>query len=89
MAVVYTLPNLAWIPNDIRNLEPADRPLPYLNRYGNGLIYLLEGCWYTYLLAWGIKEHCKDKYGWVNQQKRGGDTRWKSKYPGDWLWREG
>ena len=33
-----------------------------------------------------MREHCKQKHGWVNQQKRGGDTQAKQLHSTNKIW---
>ncbi|UPX19135.1 uncharacterized protein EKO05_0009407 [Ascochyta rabiei] len=35
-----------------------------------------------------MQKHCKDEHGWVNEQKRGGDIRQKSKHSRNRVWRD-
>ena len=44
-------------------------------------------CHYVCRTARGIREHCKDKHRWTNNQKRGGDVRQKRPHAPNKLWR--
>ncbi|CAA9960673.1 DNA helicase recq [Pyrenophora teres f. maculata] len=88
-AIVHALPDLAWSPGDVRVPKPAKEPIAGLQSRGDGLVCLLERCWYTCISLQGIQKHCKEEHGWVNQQKRGGDMRQKSKHASNRIWRDG
>ncbi|UPX16307.1 uncharacterized protein EKO05_0006716 [Ascochyta rabiei] len=87
-AAVRALPNLAWSPGDVRVPRPAKEPIFGLKSREDGLVCLLERCWYTCISLQGMQKHCKDKHGWVNKQKRGGDIRQKSKHSRNQVWRD-
>lgn len=69
--------------------KPAKEPIAGLTSRGDGLVCSWERCWYTCISLQGIQKHCKDEHGWVNQQKRGGDMRQKSKHASNRIWRDG
>lgn len=70
-AAALTLPNLAWEPIDVRIPKPANERVSYLTYQEGGLICTVNRCWYTCTALWCMQEHCKERHGWVNQQKRG------------------
>lgn len=84
----HTLPDLAWHPTDVRIPKPAKEPIPGLPSRGDGLVCSSEACWYTCLTRQGIQGHCKEEHGWVNDRKRGGDAKKKSKQPSNRMWRD-
>ncbi|KAK1914357.1 hypothetical protein P3342_007603 [Pyrenophora teres f. teres] len=83
----YALPDLAWSPGDVRVPKPAKEPIAGLQSRGDGLVCLLEVLVYLHLAA-GHSE-TQEEHGWVNQQKRGGDMRQKSKHASNRIWRDG
>lgn len=70
---------------------PTDPPLPSLPTYFDGL--KCQGsqgnaCSYICRTPRGIREHCQEKHGWENQQKRGGDVRSKQVHTSNKIWTE-
>jgi hypothetical protein len=43
-------------------------------------------CSYTCRTLRLMREHCKQRHGWINQQKRGGDTRTKQAHSTNRIW---
>lgn len=72
---------------------PTDPPIASLPIYFDGLRCHGRGsqgvvCSYVCRTPRGIREHCHQKHGWVNQQKRGGDVRSKQIHAGNKIWTE-
>jgi len=88
VAAVKSLADLAWEPEDVLMPKPIERPIEGLPVYRDGITCLLEGCWYTCRTIRGMQGHCEGKHGWVNNQKRGGDARRKSKQSDNKVWRD-
>lgn len=89
---VQKLPNLAWIESQVRYPRSFDKPIPHLPVYFDGLrCSKKEGgrgrCRYVCRTARGIRGHCEDKHQWVNQQKRGGNSRQKQMHPANKVWK--
>jgi hypothetical protein len=88
-AVAHTLPELAWDPSDVCLAAPAKEPIVGLPIRRDGLLCLSEGCWYVCTTPQGIQEHCKNKHGWVNEQKQGGDRRKTQRHTRNRIWQNG
>jgi hypothetical protein len=72
---------------------PTDPPISTLPTYFDGLKChgrQSQGtaCSYVCRTARGIREHCHEKHGWMNQQKRGGDIRSKQVHASNKIWTE-
>ena len=71
----------------------TDPPLATLPTFFDGLkCQGKEGqsavCSYVCRTPRGMREHCYEKHGWVNQQKRGGDVRSKQLHAMNKIWTE-
>ena len=70
---------------------PTDPPVPSLPVYFDGLRcdalnHENIACAYVCRDLRLMRKHCKDKHGWENEQKRGGDTRTKSLHSRNKIW---
>jgi hypothetical protein len=80
-AIVQELPNLAWVPTDVRVPAADQEPIPGLPTPVDGLVCSADRCQYVCRTRQGIQGHCKDEHGWIISRRRGGDARQKSKHP--------
>lgn len=69
----------------------TDPPVPFLPVYFDGLKcdarnHDNTACLYVCRNLPLMQKHCKDKHGWVNEQKRGGDARTKSLHSTNKIW---
>jgi len=88
-ATAHALPDLAWDPEDVRIPKPARGPIVGLTSHANAFLCTSQRCWYICTTLRRIQAHCTAEHGWVNNQKRGGDAKKKSKQPSNRLWRDG
>ena len=93
ISAVDELPILARVPSDVMYPSPSDPPIANLPVYFDGL--KCSGvdpcgvpCLYICRTPRGIREHCEQKHGWVNSQKRGGDARSKQTHAKNKIWTE-
>jgi hypothetical protein len=87
-AVIRELPNLALVPVDVRIPEPAKEPIPGLQPPTDAYRCTSQGCWYVCTTLRQIRAHCTAEHGWVNNQRRGGDVRQKSRQSNNRLWQD-
>ena len=90
---VEELIGLAEVPSDVIYPLPSDPPVTHLPLYFDGLKcngYDAQGalCSYICRTLRGMREHCRQKHGWINSQKRGGDTRLKQTNANNRIWTE-
>jgi hypothetical protein len=79
---VEELVELVGMPSDVVYPSPSDLPVTHLAVHFDDLKwngYDAQGavCSYIGRTQCGMREHCGQKYGWINSQKRGSDTRSK------------
>jgi superfamily II DNA helicase RecQ len=88
-AIAHALPDLAWSPKDVRVPKLPREPISGLQSHSDAFICTSQRCLYVCTTLRRIRAHCTDEHGWVNNQKRGGDVKQKSKQPSNRLWRDG
>lgn len=85
-AAIQTLPNLAHRPQDVVYPQPEDAPIDSLAVIWDCLRctwrdHAGRRCTFGCRAGKHMQKHCKDRHGWVNQQKRGGDVGAKRRGP--------
>ena len=93
ISAVDRLPILARVPSDVTYPSPSDPPVANIPVYFDGMKCSSVDprgvpCLYICRTPRGIREHCEQKHGWVNSQKRGGDTRSKQTHAKNKIWTE-
>ena len=88
---ILSLSNLAHVEADVIYPQPGSAPVPGLPAYYDGLCCRAKDaggveCRYLCRTARGMREHCKKRHGWVNEQKRGGNARIKQSHSSNRLW---
>jgi hypothetical protein len=88
---VCSLPQLALVESDVIYPRPNQLPIDTLPVFFDGLKCIGKhedgnACRYMCRTTTGMQKHCKDKHGWVNIQKRGGDVRGKRSHSENKLW---
>ncbi|KAM0714670.1 hypothetical protein Q7P37_003050 [Cladosporium fusiforme] len=83
--------DIAKAHEDVVYPRPTDPPVHSLPVYFDGLRcrWVSNGdieCSYVCRTLRLMREHCKQSHGWVNQQKRGGDTRAKQLHSANKIW---
>lgn len=91
ISTVEEISELARLPSDVVYPSPNDPPIDSLPVYFDGLkctAPVADGavCSYICRTPRGMREHCRQKHGWVNSQKRGGDTRSKQLHSSNRIW---
>jgi hypothetical protein len=93
VSIVDELSELARVPSDVVYPLTTDAPVASLPVHFDGLKCGgsdTQGvpCSYICRTPRGIREHCEQRHGWVNSQKRGGDTRSKQTHTSNKIWTE-
>ena len=87
---VESASDIARAHEDVVYPSPTDPPVDSLPVYFDGLrctwVSNTDVCPYVCRTLRLMREHCKQKHGWVNQQKRGGDTQAKQLHSTNKIW---
>ncbi|KAM0714674.1 hypothetical protein Q7P37_003053 [Cladosporium fusiforme] len=88
---VEELSGIARVLSDVVYPSPSDPPITGLPVYFDGLKCEAPGpdgtpCSYICRTPRGMRQHCKQRHGWVNSQKRGGDSRSKQTHASNRIW---
>lgn len=88
---VHSLSQLALVESDVVYPQPHQSAIDALPVHFDGLKCIGKddngtSCKYICRTTCGIQKHCKDKHGWINVQKRGGDMRAKQAHSENKLW---
>lgn len=91
VATIETCTALADVHNDVVYPRSTDPPVSILPVYFDGLRcdWVDDrniSCSYVCRDLRLMRKHCKQKHGWVNQQKRGGDVRSKQLHAANKIW---
>ena len=83
--------DIATVHENVIYPVPTDPPVQSLPVYFDGLRckWMSDGhavCVYVCRTLRLMREHCKQKHGWANQQKRGGDARAKQLHTANKVW---
>ena len=86
--------SVAWEAEDVTYPPSDSAPINGFPIFENGLrcvsVDLLDReCGHVCRTVGSMQEHCKTVHGWENGQRRGGDTRKKSRQTPNRLWEEG
>jgi superfamily II DNA helicase RecQ len=93
LSKVEAASELARIHQDVIYPAATDPPLASLPTYFDGLkCHGTEtpglACSYICRTVYGMRKHCRQKHSWINEQKRGGDSRKKQMYSQNKIWTE-
>ncbi|KAK6439524.1 hypothetical protein LTR95_004275 [Oleoguttula sp. CCFEE 5521] len=85
-------PNIAQVETEVLYPQIGQPPVDHLPVFFDGLRCLGQDdegqdCQYVCRTKYGIQEHCKQRHGWTNSQKRGGNARAKSTGLTDGAWK--